>query len=153
MIVHSSACLEDPTQHQIVSKTLAVMAGLLDLLEPFADDYHYFFGEAIDLLIEEQNWNFETLHPWDSTDPDIQALVDAYLAYLTDEPGAQALSEEDEETAIDAQRIEWRLYKVDVEIVWSYDTKEIIRASEHFPDEIMDFLKKHAPAFNDEEAV
>ena len=109
------------------------MAGFLNVLEPFADDYHYFFGEAVDRLIEEQNWNFETLHPWDSTDPDVQALIDAYLAYLTDEPGAQALSEDDEETAIDAQRTEWRLYKNDVEIVWSYDTEVVVRISDKFP--------------------
>ena len=129
------------------------MAGFLNVLEPFADDYHYFFGEAIDRLIEEQNWNFETLHPWDSTDPDVQALIDAYLAYLTDEPGAQALSEDDEETAIDAQRTEWRLYKNDVEIVWSYDTEVVVRISDKFPDEIIVFLKEHAPAFKDEDAV
>ena len=80
-------------------------------------------------------------------------MVDAYLAYLTDEPGAEALSEEDEETAIDAQRTEWRLYKDEVEIVWSYDTKEVVRISEHFPDEIMVFLRKHAPAFKHEDAI
>ena len=77
-------------------------------------------------------------------------IIDAYLAYLTDEPGAEALSEEDEETALDAQRTEWRLHKDDMEIVWSYDPNDVVRVSDNFPAEVMAFLKEHAPAFNGE---
>ena len=126
------------------------MAGFLHIDEAHADDHHYFFGEAIEQLVEEQDWNFEVLPQWDSEEPEIQAIIDAYLAYLTDEPGAEALSEEDEETALDAQRTEWRLYKDDMEIVWSYDPKDVVRVSENFPDEVMTFLKEHVPAFNGE---
>ena len=126
------------------------MAGFLHIDEAHADDHHYFFGEAIEQLVEEQDWNFEVLPQWDSEEPEIQAIIDAYLAYLTDEPGAEALSEEDEETALDAQRTEWRLYKDDMEIVWSYDPKNVVRVSENFPDDVMAFLEDHAPAFNGE---
>ena len=126
------------------------MAGFIDINEVHADDYHYFFGEAIERLVNEQDWNFEALPKWDSEDPGVQVLIDAYLAYLTDEPGAEALSEEDEETALDAQRTEWRLHKDDMEIVWSYDPNDVVRVSDNFPDEVMAFLKKHAPAFNSE---
>ena len=126
------------------------MAGFLHIDEAHADDHHYFFGEAIEQLVEEQDWNFEVLPQWDSEEPEIQAIIDAYLAYLTDEPGAEALSEEDEETALDAQRTEWRLYKDDMEIVWSYDPKEVVRVSDNFPDDVMAFLEDHAPAFNGE---
>jgi len=126
------------------------MAGFIDINEAHADDYHYFFGEAIERLVDEQDWNFEALPQWDSEDPDVQAIIDAYLAYLTDEPGAEALSEEDEETALDAQRTEWRLHKDDMEIVWSYDPNDVVRVSDNFPAEVMAFLKEHAPAFNGE---
>ena len=126
------------------------MAGFIDINEVYADDYHYFFGEAIERLVEEQDWNFEALPQWDSEDPGVQVLIDAYLAYLTDEPGAEALSEEDEETALDAQRTEWRLHKDDMEIVWSYDPSNVVRVSDNFPAEVMAFLKEHAPAFNGE---
>ena len=126
------------------------MAGFLHIDEAHADDHHYFFGEAIEQLVEEQDWNFEVLPQWDSEEPEIQAIIDAYLAYLTDEPGAEALSEEDEETALDAQRTEWRLYKDDMEIVWSHDPKEVVRVSDNFPDDVMAFLEDHAPAFNGE---
>ena len=123
------------------------MAGLTDGISYHnEEDYVYLFGNYIEELVEEQNWNFSAEQDWVSDDPVEQKLIEKYWAVLTDVSDEQ-LTEEELDIIEGCEQSWWRLYNDDHEVCFSYGCDEIIKISEQFPKDTLDYIQSNAPGF------
>ena len=110
------------------------------------EDYVYFFGDYIEKLVEEQNWSFSFEQDWISDDPVEQELIKKYWAILADESDEQ-LTEEEQDIVEGCEQNWWRLYNDDHEVCFSYYCDEIIKISDNFPKDTLDYIQSNAPGF------
>ena len=131
----------------IAMSTKASMAGELDGIGYNNDeDFYYFFGDTIETLVNEQDWNFSAEWGYITEDSDTQKLIDKYWAILSDEVTG-SLTDEEELIVEECEMSWWKLFKDGHEIQYSYDCQEVLEVTENFPTDVLDYLHKHAPVF------
>jgi len=104
------------------------------------EDYVYLFGDYIEKLVEEQNWNFSAEQDWVSDDPGEQILIKKYC-------DGDELTEKELDIVEGCEERWWKLYNDDHEVCFSYNCDDIIVISEQFPEDTLDYIQSNAPGF------
>jgi len=116
------------------------------ILEHDAEDMAYFYGELIDDLVENQDWDFGKEIDWTADDPKTQALLKEAWAILADEIEGEFT--EDHQDVIDqTQKEEWTLSKGEHVMRLSFSDGHILSTSEGFPQDIIERIKQESPCY------
>ena len=130
----------------IAKPTNTIMAGELEGIYNQHEDFYYFFGDTIETLVNDQDWNFSAEWDYVTDDSETQKLIDKYWAILSDEVSG-SLTDEEEFIVEECEMSWWRLYKDGHEIRYSYNCEDVLEVTENFPTDVLDYLHKHAPVF------
>ena len=71
------------------------MAGELEGIYNQHEDFYYFFGDTIETLVNDQDWNFSAEWGYVTDDSETQKLIDKYWAILSDEVSGSLTDEEE----------------------------------------------------------
>ncbi|MBQ70368.1 MAG: hypothetical protein CMA65_02630 [Euryarchaeota archaeon] len=122
------------------------MAGMWYILDHDAENVAYLYGNLIDDLVENQDWDFGKEIDWTADDPKTQALLKEAWAILADEIEGEFT--EDHQKVIDqTQKEEWVLRKGEHVMKLSYSEGRILSTSEDFPMDVIERIKQESPCY------
>ena len=122
------------------------MAGMWYILDHDAENVAYLYGNLIDDLVENQDWDFGKEIDWTADDPKTQALLKEAWAILADEIEGEFT--EDHQDIIDqTQEDKWVLTKDEHVMTLSCENGHILTNSQGFPQEVIDRIKQESPCY------